>query len=62
MEEMESTRVEKESLAQKCHELEMKLNLMKEEKSNLSGELIQAELEFIRNPDNPVNPRPNHTV
>ena len=44
MEEMESTRVEKESLAQKCHELEMKLNLMKEEKSNLSGELIQSEL------------------
>lgn len=38
MEEMESTRVEKESLAQKCHELEMKLNLMKEEKSNLSAE------------------------
>merc|ERR1719509_231740 len=32
MEEMESTRVEKEGLAQKCHELEMQLNLMKEEK------------------------------
>lgn len=38
MEEMESTKVEKESLAQKCHELEMQLNLMKEEKSNLSAE------------------------
>ena len=62
MEEMESTRVEKESLAQKCHELEMKLNLMKEEKSNLSGELIQAELEFVSNPDNPVNHCPHHTI
>merc|ERR1719430_74762 len=38
MEEMESTKVEKELLAQKCHELEMQLNLMKEEKSNLSAE------------------------
>jgi len=46
MEEMESTRVEKESLAQKCHELEMRLNLMKEEKSNLSAEFehLQAQL------------------
>jgi len=38
MEEMESTKVEKEGLAQKCHELEMQLNLLKEEKSNLSAE------------------------
>jgi protein HOOK3 len=38
MEEMETTKLEKESLAQKCHELEMQLNLMKEEKSNLSAE------------------------
>lgn len=46
MEEMESTRVEKESLAQKCHELEMRLNLMKEEKSNLSAEFehLQAQI------------------
>ena len=34
---MESTKCEKERLAQKCHDLEMQLNLMKEEKSNLSG-------------------------
>ena len=34
---MESTKNEKERLAQKCHDLEMQLNLMKEEKSNLSG-------------------------
>ena len=36
---MESTKCEKERLAQKCHDLEMQLNLMKEEKSNLSGTL-----------------------
>merc|ERR1719195_395151 len=46
MEEMETTRVEKESLAQKCYELEMRLNLMKEEKSNLSAEFehLQAQM------------------
>ena len=46
MEEMEFSRVEKESLAQKCHELEMRLSLMEEEKSNLSGEFMhfQAQL------------------
>jgi len=46
MEEMESTKVEKELLAQKCHELEMQLNLMKEEKSNLSAEFehLQARM------------------
>ena len=46
MEEMKSTKVEKELLAQKCHELEMELNLMKEEKSNLSAEFehLQARM------------------
>merc|ERR1719189_418291 len=38
MEEMEKTRIEKEHLAQKCHELEMRLNMLQEEKSNLSAE------------------------
>merc|ERR1719233_1991694 len=38
MKDMESTKCEKERLAQKCHDLEMQLNLMKEEKSNLSAE------------------------
>ena len=33
MEDMELTTAEKEKLAQKCHELEMELNLLKEEKS-----------------------------
>ena len=37
---MESTKCEKERLAQKCHDLEMQLNLMKEEKSNLSGAVL----------------------
>merc|ERR1712083_695141 len=46
MEEMESTKEEKESLAQKCYQLEMRLNLMKEDKSNLSAEFehLQAQL------------------
>ena len=39
IQDMESTKCEKERLAQKCHDLEMQLNLMKEEKSNLSGTL-----------------------
>ena len=46
MEEMEITRTERETLAQKCHELEMQLNLLKEEKTNLSAEFehLQAQL------------------
>ena len=46
MEEMDVTRSERESLAQKCHELEMQLNLLKEEKTNLSAEFehLQAQL------------------
>ena len=55
MEEMESTRVEKEGLAQKCHELEMQLNLMKEEKSNLSGELTAMAECFGHRPDTAAN-------
>ena len=39
--DMESTKCEKERLAQKCHDLEMQLNLMKEEKSNLSGRFFR---------------------
>ena len=39
--DMESTKCEKERLAQKCHDLEMQLNLMKEEKSNLSGRFYE---------------------
>ncbi len=46
MEEVEVTTVEKEKLAQKCHELEMELNLLKEEKTNLSAEFehLQAQI------------------
>ena len=46
MEEMEVTTAEKEKLAQKCHELEMELNLLKEEKTNLSAEFehLQAQI------------------
>ena len=46
MEEMEAATAEKEKLAQKCHELEMELNLLKEEKSNLSAEFehLQAQI------------------
>ena len=38
MDDMEKTREEKERLAQRCHELELRLNLLQEEKSNLSAE------------------------
>jgi len=46
MEDMVLTTAEKEKLAQKCHELEMELNLLKEEKSNLSAEFehLQAQI------------------
>ena len=50
---MESTKNEKERLAQKCHDLEMQLNLMKEEKSNLSGAfcVLFDHLFSIKDPD-----------
>jgi len=46
LEEVETTKVEKESLAQRCHELELELNLMREEKSNLAAESehLQAQM------------------
>ncbi|XP_023335122.1 protein Hook homolog 3 [Eurytemora carolleeae] len=46
MDDMEKTRLEKEGLAQRCHELELRLNLLMEEKSNLSAEFehLQAQL------------------
>ena len=46
LEESEMNRLEKEALAQKCHELEMKLKLEQEEKSNLSAEFehLQARI------------------
>jgi len=46
MDDMEATKVEKEEYAQRCHELEIKLNLLQEEKSNLSAEYehLQAQL------------------
>lgn len=46
MENMEETRLEKETLAQRCHELELRLNLLQEEKCNLSAEFehLQAQM------------------
>eukprot|EP00088_Acartia_fossae_P044809 TRINITY_DN4781_c1_g1_i5.p1 TRINITY_DN4781_c1_g1~~TRINITY_DN4781_c1_g1_i5.p1 ORF type:complete len:676 (-),score=232.76 TRINITY_DN4781_c1_g1_i5:383-2410(-) len=46
IEDMEKTREEKERLAQRCHELEMMVNLLQEEKSNLSAEYehLQAQV------------------
>ena len=57
MEEMEVTTAEKEKFAQKCHELEMELNLLKEEKSNLSAEFehLQAQLGGGRNAGLPAD-------
>jgi len=46
IEDMEKTRDEKERLAQRCHELEMMVNLLQEEKSNISAEYehLQAQV------------------
>jgi len=46
LEDMEKTRDEKENLAQRCHELERMVNLLREEKSNLSAEFehLQAQV------------------
>jgi len=46
IEDMEKTREEKERLAQRCHELEMMVNLLQEEKSNISAEYehLQAQV------------------
>jgi len=46
VDEMERTRQERENLAQRCHELELRLNLLQEEKSTLSAEYehLQAQI------------------
>lgn len=47
MDEMEQTKQQKEILAQKCHELEMRLNLLQEEKSNLSAEFENLQAQIV---------------
>ena len=46
---MEKTREEKERLAQRCHELEMMVNLLQEEKSNISAEYEHLQVEYFFN-------------
>lgn len=47
MDDMEKTRLEKEGLAQRCHELELRLNLLMEEKSNLSAEFEHLQVKQL---------------
>jgi len=47
MDEMQQTKQQKEILAQKCHELEMRLNLLQEEKSNLSAEFENLQAQVV---------------
>ena len=44
---MEKTRDEKENLAQRCHELERMVNLLREEKSNLSAEFEHLQVNIL---------------
>ena len=46
MEDLEDARSEKDQLMQKCHDLEMKVNLLQDEKSNLNSEyeVLQKEV------------------
>ena len=46
---MEKTREEKERLAQRCHELEMMVNLLQEEKSNISAEYEHLQVYYFFN-------------
>ena len=46
---MEKTREEKERLAQRCHELEMMVNLLQEEKSNISAEYEHLQVNYFYN-------------
>ena len=46
MEDLEDAKAEKDQLMQKCHDLEMKVNLLQDEKSNLNSEyeVLQKEV------------------
>ena len=46
MEDLEDAKAEKDQLMQKCHDLEMKVNLSQDEKSNLNSEyeVLQKEV------------------
>ena len=46
MEDLEDARSEKDQLMQKCHDLEMQVNLLRDEKNNLNSEyeLLQKEV------------------
>jgi predicted nuclease with TOPRIM domain len=46
MEDLEDAKAEKEQLMQKCHDLEMQVNLLQDEKSNINAEyeLLQKEV------------------
>ena len=46
MEDLDDARSEKDQLMQKCHDLEMQVNLLRDEKNNLNSEyeLLQKEV------------------
>ncbi len=49
MEDLEDAKSEKDQLMQKCHDLEMEVNLLKDEKNNLNAEyeLLQKEVRIF---------------
>jgi protein HOOK1 len=46
LEDLEDARAEKDQLMQKCHDLEIQVNLLQDEKSNINAEyeLLQKEV------------------
>ena len=49
LDDLEASNAEREALKQKCHELENRVNLLQDEKSNISAEFeqLQAQVKHL---------------
>ena len=47
LDDLEASNADREALKQKCHELENKVNLLQDEKSNISAEFEQLQAQVI---------------
>ena len=47
LDDLEASNAEREALKQKCHELENRVNLLQDEKSNISAEFEQLQAQVF---------------
>ena len=47
LDDLEASNADREALKQKCHELENKVNLLQDEKSNISSEFEQLQAQVV---------------